>query len=276
MKALRENFNGIVICLFELVIGILLLIDPIGFTSGIIITAGILLILTGLINCIKYFITEAKEASKGRFMTKGLIAVLAGAFCILNTDWFIVTFSALTVIYGIIVLLASVEKIQLCMDLLRQKRKKWYLAAFSAIISLVCAVIILKNPFSSSTLIWIVAGISLILESMFDMYTLLENCRKQEEKVVTKEVNNEAEEEKKAKINSEKISINEANATVENDSYEINSAEGNVNNGLNSASVTSSYEINSAEVNKEYTESEGNTSEDNSGKKKRGWRRKEK
>jgi len=116
MKALRENFNGIVICLFELVIGILLLIDPIGFTSGIIITAGILLILAGLINCIKYFRANVKEASKGQFLTKGLIAVLAGAFCILNTEWFIVTFSALTVIYGVIVLLAAVEKIQLCMD----------------------------------------------------------------------------------------------------------------------------------------------------------------
>lgn len=36
MKALRENFNGIIICLFELVIGILLLINPVGFCLGVI------------------------------------------------------------------------------------------------------------------------------------------------------------------------------------------------------------------------------------------------
>ena len=222
MKVLRENFNGIVICLFELVIGILLLIDPIGFTSGIIITAGILLILAGLINCIKYFRANVKEASKGQFLTKGLIAILVGAFCILNTDWFIVTFSALTVIYGVIVLLAAVEKIQLCMDLLRQKRKKWYLAAFSAIISLVCAAIILKNPFSHTTLIWIVAGISLILEAIFDMYTLLENCRKQEKK---EEVQNKTEEKKILKTSLDEMSADAVNTTVVSESTESNSDE---------------------------------------------------
>ena len=256
MKALKENFNGIIICLFELVIGILLLIDPIGFTSGIIITAGVLLVLTGLVNCIRYFVTEAKEASKGQYMTKGLIAVLAGAFCILNTDWFIVTFSALTVIYGIIVLLTSVEKIQLCIDLLRQKRKKWYLAAFSAIISLVCAVVILKNPFSSSTLIWIVAGISLILEAIFDMYTLLENCRKQEEK---EEVQNKTEEEKILKMNPGEMSTDSANATIVSESDETNSDEVIKEN------------IESEEVNTEKTDEDGV-----SAKKNRWMKRKEK
>lgn len=192
MKALKENFNGIVICLFELVIGILLLINPVGFTSGIIMTAGGILCLIGLINCVKYFRAEVKEASKGQFLTKGLVALIAGAFCILNTDWFIVTFSALTVIYGVVVLLASVEKIQLCVDMLRQKRKRWYLAAISAVISLACAVIILKNPFSSTAVIWIVAGISLILEAVFDVYTLMANLGKQEEK--------KNEEEKKEEI----------------------------------------------------------------------------
>ena len=218
MKTLRENFNGIVICLFELVIGILLLINPIGFTSGIIIAAGIILVLNGLINCIKYFRAEVKEASKGQFLTKGLIAIIAGVFCILNTEWFIVTFSALTVIYGVIVLLAAVEKIQLCMDLLRQKRKKWYLAAFSAIISLVCAAVILKNPFSSTTIIWIVAGVSLILESIFDMYTLLENCRKQEENVKKEEVQNKSEEEKIFKTSQDEISTDLANTPVVSES----------------------------------------------------------
>lgn len=212
MKALKENLSGIIVCLFELVIGLLLLINPIGFTSGIIITAGILLCLNGLSNCIKYFRADIKEAAKGQFLTKGLIAVLAGAFCVFNTDWFIDTFSALTIIYGVIVLLASIEKIQLCVDLLRKKRKKWYLAAISAVISLVCAVIILKNPFSSTTLIWIIAGISLILEAIFDMYTLLENCRKQEEKVVTEEIHNKTEEEKKTENNSENINSDTVNA----------------------------------------------------------------
>lgn len=182
MKTLRENFNGMVICFFELVIGILLLINPIGFTTGIIMTGGGLLVLSGLVNCIRYFRAEVREAARGQYLTKGLVAVIAGVFCIYNTEWFLVTFSALTVIYGVVVLLASVEKIQLCLDMLRLKKRKWYLAAISAVISLVCAVLILKNPFSSSAIIWIIAGVSLILEAFFDLFTLVVNWKRTEEK----------------------------------------------------------------------------------------------
>ena len=63
------------------------------------------------------------------------------------------------------------------MDLLRLKRKKWYLAAISSVISIICAVIILKNPFSSVEITWIIAGVSLILEAVFDMYILMANSK---------------------------------------------------------------------------------------------------
>lgn len=229
MKELKENFNGIIICLFELVIGILLLINPVGFTSGIIIVAGLIMIVNGLINCIRYFRTNLKEASKEQFLTKGLIAIMAGAFCVLNTNWFIETFSALTVIYGIVVLLSSVEKIQLCVDLLRQKKTKWYLAAISAVISFVCAVIILKNPFSSTTVIWIIAGISLILEAVFDMYTLMANGRAREDKNVVEEVHNKTEVEKNTEDMSEEVKAEESNSE-EGNSEDMNGKKTGIKN----------------------------------------------
>lgn len=251
MKALRENFNGIIICLFELVIGILLLINPVGFTSGIIVAAGGILCLSGLVNCIKYFRAEIKEASKGQFLTKGLVALIAGAFCIFNTDWFIVTFSALTVIYGVVVLLASVEKIQLCVDMLRQKRKKWYLAAISAVISLVCAAIILKNPFSSTAVIWIVAGVSLILEAVFDVYTLMANLGKQEKNINVSDLEHGSDK----VINITKTECEEGN------SEDINSDKVN------------SEDVKSEEANSEGIKSEEAGSEDVDGKKNKLWGR---
>ena len=154
MKLLKKNMNGILLCLFELVIGILLLIDPIGFTSGIIIAAGIAMTVIGLVNCIWYFQTDSILAAKGQFLTKGLIVLLIGIFCICNSQWFITTFSALTVLYGIAVLLSAVEKVQLCVDMFRQKKPKWYFTAISAVVSLVCAVIILKSPFTSTAVLW--------------------------------------------------------------------------------------------------------------------------
>ncbi len=209
MRVLAEYLNGIIICLFELIIGILLLINPIGFTSGIIIAAGIILVFIGLVNCVKYFRAEKKEAAKGQFLTKGLIAIIAGAFCIFNSDWFIVTFSALTVIYGVVVLLSAVEKIQLSVDLLRQKRRNWYLSAISAAVSLVCAIIILKSPFSSTTILWIFAGISLILEAVFDMYSLMANRRNKEENIKSNEMHEEKNSDTNFDIKNEEVRTEE-------------------------------------------------------------------
>lgn len=48
MKALKEKANGIIFGAFELIVGLLLLINPAGFTSAIIIMAGIALMVLGL------------------------------------------------------------------------------------------------------------------------------------------------------------------------------------------------------------------------------------
>lgn len=202
MKALKENFKGILICLFELVIGILLLMDPVAFTSGIIIAAGIALILLGLVNCIKYIRIDFRRAAKGQYLTKGLLSILVGGFCVSNSQWFIATFSALTVIYGVAILLSSIEKVQLCVDLFRSKKPKWYFAAFSAILSIVFAVIILKRPFATSAALWIFTGVALIAEAAFDILVLLMNRKRTSEKV------NESEGEKSSMEHETAILLN--------------------------------------------------------------------
>lgn len=173
MKNLKNNLNGILLCLFEIVIGILLLINPIGFTTGIITTAGIVLLIMGLISVIKYFRTEAKEAATGQYLVKGLVELVSGVFCVFKSHWFIVTFPALTLIYGIVVLLTGLGKIQMTFDLIRAKNKKWFLAAISAVLSVICAVVILNNPFTSTSVLWMFTGITLIVEAIFDIIALI-------------------------------------------------------------------------------------------------------
>lgn len=175
MEKLKENLNAIIICCFELAIGILLLIEPVKFTSGIIIAAGVMLCVLGVIQCIKYFRTDARKAAIGQFLTKGLTALLIGVFFIFYSEWFLTTFPALTILYGVVILLSGLEKIQLCVDMLRFKKTKWYFAGISAIVSFLCALIILKSPFETTEVLWIFTGVSLILEGVFDMATLLVN-----------------------------------------------------------------------------------------------------
>lgn len=180
MNALKQNANGILLCLFEAIIGILLMINPVTFTSGIVIACGIILILIGLACIIKYFCMDTQEAVMSQNLLKGLVLLLVGALCALNYKWFFATFSLLTIIYGAMILLAGLGKIQWTVNMLRLKREKWFLMGISAVISIICAIVIIANPFATVTILWQFTGISLIVEAVFDVVSLILNRQKKE------------------------------------------------------------------------------------------------
>lgn len=181
MQFIKGNLNNIIFCAYELVMGILILINPEAFTLGIIIIAGALLMVTGVINLYKYIIKNAEEAMREQYLTKGLLALMTGLFCALQTDWFLSTFPVLTTLYGVAVLVLGVSKVQLMFDMIRLKHKKWAYAGLNALITIVCAVIILMAPFGSTQVLWIFIGVSLIIEAIFDVVTLVLSYKAKEE-----------------------------------------------------------------------------------------------
>ncbi len=173
MKSLKQSGNAIIMCIIEVVVGILLLVNPVGFTAGIIIATGIALMIDGLLNVIRYFRSSPMEAATGQLLMRGLIALLAGAFCAFNPEWFIVTFPMIAILYGVAVLIGGLSKVQITMDMLRAKNSKWWWGAISAVISIICAFVMINNPFSSTVALWWFTGISLIVEAIFDIITLI-------------------------------------------------------------------------------------------------------
>ena len=62
---------------------------------------------------------------------------------LLRSEWFIVTFPVLTILYGITVLVTGFYKVQMTVDTLRMKRVRWGWMAVGAALSLALAAIIL-------------------------------------------------------------------------------------------------------------------------------------
>ena len=177
MKALKEHLSPIVFAIFELVVGVLLMINPVNFTVGIITAAGVVLILYGIISIIKYFRLDAETAAAGQTLAQGLCMMLLGTFCTMKGQWFIATFPVLTMIYGATTLFVGVSKVQLTVDLIRRKNPKWFWGAISAVVSIVCAIIILDSPFTTTTVLWMFTGISLVVEAVFDFITVIMSGR---------------------------------------------------------------------------------------------------
>lgn len=164
---------SILLSLCEAVVGILLLVDPVGFTKGILIFLGIALLLLGISNIVQYFREIPQVAAAKQGLARGCMEVLAGLFCVMKSGWFLNAFPLLTVLYGIGTLATGITKLQWTVDKLRLKVKKWVWTGLSAVLTIVCAVIILCNPFSSSTVLWIFIAVSLIVEAVVDILAVI-------------------------------------------------------------------------------------------------------
>lgn len=169
MSRINRNTGNLLTCIFEILTGILLLIDPVGFTSGIIVLFGAILAVIGVISLIKYFRTDAEIASQESGLAKGLIFVVFGLFCAFKSEWFIVTFPLLTVLYGILALVSGVSKVQWAVDMLRVKQKYWFIEVIGAVLTIVCAILILTNPFTSTSILWTFIGVTMIVEAVVDV-----------------------------------------------------------------------------------------------------------
>lgn len=171
MKWHHSNLGKLLIAACEAAAGILLLRNPAGLTSGIFIALGILLGLGGIVQILRYFRLSPEDGATSQGLTKGVLELLVGLFCALNSQWFLKTFPALTIVYGIVILVLGVSKLQTAVDLARLHRKAG-MAAVSAAVTVACAAVILCNPFQTTALLWKFLAISLIVEAVLDAVCL--------------------------------------------------------------------------------------------------------
>ncbi|MCC8076946.1 MAG: DUF308 domain-containing protein [Oscillospiraceae bacterium] len=168
MQTFRRMTGAIIMALCEIAVGILLLVEPVGFTAGIICVCGVLLVLSGLVQVISYFRASPEESVRRHGLTKGLLCIVGGLFCALRAQWFIATFPVLTILYGCSTLVLGIHKIGLSIDLARLKSRSWKWALLDAIVTLICAIVILCNPFTTTAVLWIFVAVSLLVEGLID------------------------------------------------------------------------------------------------------------
>lgn len=177
MQRFKENMGAILACLIEVLVGVLLLVNPVGFTAGIIIAIGVVFLIGGIAAMIRYFRTDAIQAAAEQNFVKGMIGIVFGLFCCFHSEWFIATFPVLTILYGVMNLIGGIFKAQFAVDALRLE-KPWGWAAFSAVVSIILAATILLNPFTSSVVLWEFTAIALIVEAVCDLVATIVACRK--------------------------------------------------------------------------------------------------
>lgn len=173
MSKINRDVGNLLTCIAEILIGILLLIDPIGFTEGILVVLGAVLTILGIASLVSYFRADPVEGAQKNGLARGLLLVLLGLFCVFRFQLLIAAFPLLTSLYGILTLMLGVSKVQWAVDMLRLKQKYWFIAVIGAILTLLFAVLILANPFASTAALWTFIAVTLIIEAVIDILAFI-------------------------------------------------------------------------------------------------------
>ncbi len=166
-------FNRLVMCLSEVLVGILLIINPQAFTTAIVRIIGVFLLVVGLFSAIGYFRTEPQEAQKSPGLIIAISGFVSGLFFLLQAEEFLAAFTVLTIAYGLVIFFTGIVRIQWTVDMLRMKNERWYLAGIGAVLSLLFSGIILYNPFEAEGFLWKFVAISMIINAVIDLVAMI-------------------------------------------------------------------------------------------------------
>lgn len=182
MKTLKNNVPVILLILFEITVGILLLVNPEAFTAAVITCFGIVLLVIGVVYLVR-FIKDKKSDDDANVMTLilSIISLIVGCVCAFLTKWVIGLFAVVAVIYGVILIVSGVYKAKTYFDTKKEKLPVSFMTIISAVLSVILGIVIVVNPFTATNFLWIFAGISLIVEAVLDFVAVILNAKAKKE-----------------------------------------------------------------------------------------------
>lgn len=172
METIKQNRNALILVLFEIVIGILLLVDADGFSRLIFIAVGAFFIVKAVQGIVAYFRMPAEEAAQGQGFAMALVSLVGGAFLAFQSAWIVELFPAGGKIFGAVILLTGFSKTQWSVDQLRLKNPRWYFPAIAAGFAILAGVLILSGILADE---WLgtFSAIALIIGAILDIVAIV-------------------------------------------------------------------------------------------------------
>lgn len=184
---MREKINGTTVVIWSafvnILLGLILLIfDKIELIQIVYVLSAVF-VAAGICYIVKYFMKESYKELNCYHFSAGVLLVVIG-MCALVRSAKVSEYLALCL--GIILLISAVVKLQNALDLKAMENRYWAVFLAVAAFMIVCAVLIVLNPFGEETntqvftyVMLVVDGILSLIE-IFYLSACLKKCAKNE------------------------------------------------------------------------------------------------
>lgn len=149
-----------------LVLGLLLFFKSSATLMGISYVLGGIIIAIGVLAIIKFISNDHSDVSNQLNIIYGIICIISGIFFIEKPE---VIGSIIPLVMGVGIIISSSLKIQQSFNFKNMNSSYFFLSFLTALLSLICGVILLFNPFKGAVLITRIIGIFLVIYAALDI-----------------------------------------------------------------------------------------------------------
>lgn len=179
MEKLMKKFfrSSLITSLFLIALGLLLVFQTDAVIYSISYIIGGILIALGVLAIIKFVQGTNDEQKRELDIVYGIVSVILGIVVIKNPE---AIASIIPIILGISIIISSATKLQYAFELKANGNNLWKTTMVLSIISTLCGIILLFNPFKALTSFTQVVGIFIIIYAVLDMistFTIKRNVK---------------------------------------------------------------------------------------------------
>lgn len=179
MENLMKKFfrSSLITSIVLIALGFLLVFQSDAVIYSISYVIGGILIAIGVLAVIK-FIQNTNNAQKSELdIVYGIVSVILGIVVIKNPE---AIASIIPIILGISIIISSATKLQYSIELRANGNSLWKTAMIISIISTLCGIVLLFNPFKAISSFTKIVGIFIIIYAVLDMistFTIKRNVK---------------------------------------------------------------------------------------------------
>ena len=179
MEKLMKKFfrSSIITSVVLLALGLLLFFQSEATIVVISYVIGGILVALGVLAIIKFIQGTNKEGKNELEIVYGVVTVILGILIRKNPE---AIASVIPLILGVAIIISSATKLQYAFELRANKNKLWKATMLVSIISTLCGVILLFNPFKGAVVFTKVVGMFIIIYALLDIistFTIKRNVK---------------------------------------------------------------------------------------------------
>ena len=172
MEKLMKKFfrSSLITSLFLIALGLLLIYQSDAVIYSISYIIGGSLIGIGVVALIKFIRSTNNEQKSELDIVYGIVSVILGIIVIKNPK---AIASVIPAILGIGIVISSATKLQYAFELKANGNNLWKITLVIALISTICGIVLLFNPFKALTAFTKVVGIFIVIYAILDMISTI-------------------------------------------------------------------------------------------------------